>query len=192
MSIFEHQPARVSPSEVAVPGLGGAFETEGLLDHFTNVESVRDSTWAERVTAHMEQHLRGEREVVDGYEELRADTSGTIAYLLDIVISDERRHHRLFAELARSVGSLVSGTESNADAVPAQTHIDEPQRLRLLEATRGFIQVERDDERQLHDLERELRPVRTTTVWPLLIEMMALDTEKHLKILHRIERMLAK
>jgi hypothetical protein len=57
-------------------------------------------------------------------------------------------------------------------ALPARTAVDPASPERLLA-------FEREDERSLHRLQKELRPVRDTTQFCLLVELMELDTKKH-------------
>ena len=54
---------------------------------------------------------------------------------------------------------------------------------RLVAALDDLLAVEKDDAQQLKTLEKSLKDVRHTTVWPLLVELMEMDTRKHIKIL---------
>ena len=58
-------------------------------------------------------------------------------------------------------------------------------RLALREAERAF---EHEDAKSLHRLQKELRPLRNTTLFSLLVELMELDTKKHIVILEFIRR----
>lgn len=55
-------------------------------------------------------------------------------------------------------------------------------------ATNRLIEFERDDEKALQRLKKELRPVRDTTLFWLLVTLMELDTKKHIAILEFIRR----
>jgi hypothetical protein len=96
----------------------------------------------------------------------------------------------VLAELAKALGSATGRPGYEASEVPEPTAISEESRLQLLAETRRFIDVEKDDEKDLRQLIADLRPVKTRTIWPLLVELMELDTEKHLRVLRRIEQML--
>ena len=67
------------------------------------------------------------------------------------------------------------------DAVPDLTKEPDPERL--VAAVDDLLAVEKDDAHQLKALEKSLKDVRHTTVWPLLVELMQMDTRKHIKIL---------
>ena len=53
----------------------------------------------------------------------------------------------------------------------------------LLEATERFPEAERNDGRELKRLSRRLRSMCGLSVWPLRVELMERDTEKHQAIL---------
>jgi hypothetical protein len=44
----------------------------------------------------------------------------------------------------------------------------------VLEATERFLDVEREDKRELEELSKILKPVRDTTLWYLLVKLMAM------------------
>ncbi len=46
-----------------------------------------------------------------------------------------------------------------------------------------LLALERVDARHLKKLERQVKNFRCTTVWSLVVEAMALDTQKHVRIL---------
>jgi hypothetical protein len=46
-----------------------------------------------------------------------------------------------------------------------------------------FLAAEREDQKQLRALRREMRPFRNTTLWTLLVELMEHDTAKHIHLL---------
>ena len=103
-----------------------------------------------------------------------------VRFTLDLIAEDEGRHHRLYDEWARTVREMVLVTEPG-DAVPDLTR--EPDPDRLVAAVDDLLAVEKDDAQQLKVLEKSLKDVRHTTVWPLLVELMEMDTRKHIKIL---------
>lgn len=190
MSNLEHYESREFPSESLVPGMGGSFEPELLIDAAHEGSFSPQTSWDRKALSHIEAHLQRETSVVNGYEAMVGTTTGAIAYLLNQVIADEYRHHHVLAELAKALGSATGRPGYEASEVPDPTAISEESRLQLLAETRRFIDVEKDDEKDLRQLVADLRPVKTRTIWPLLVELMELDTEKHLRVLRRIEQML--
>ncbi len=135
-------------------------------------------------------HVRDERYVLARYEELAATTAdpGT-RFLLEVILEDERRHHALFERL----GASATGTTAQASAVPGPPDPEPEHLAELLEQTRRFLEIERDDAAGLKSLARELKPGSQETMWRLLVEIMELDTEKHIRILeflrHRLEHL---
>ena len=59
-------------------------------------------------------------------------------------------------------------------------------RERILEQTEHFLEVEKEDQRELKRLEKELRDVRDTTAWQLVVRLMQHDNAKHQMILEFI------
>lgn len=130
-------------------------------------------------------HGSEEGKLLAVYEELAKSTSNkAVQYLVGLILDDERRHHRLLADVANAMAwdSLNSSDVSAAPNLPPRVD-----RL-LLEHTRKLRRAEREDHRQLRELRRRLRPFADTTMWALIVDMMVLDTEKHMAILRFIER----
>ena len=178
------------PSETAIPSFGGVFESEFLLGHERDPHAAPDAAWDRKALQHIEAHLHGENEVVAGYEAMVEDTSGAVEYLIKLILADEYRHHHLLAELAKAVGSATGKPGYTSTEIPDPLPIDEELRQRLLAETKKFIDVEHQDGKELRSILGDLRPTRTRTIWPLLVELMELDSEKHVKILKRIEHLL--
>lgn len=141
----------------------------------------KDSEWWVRVLHVFATHVRDERYVLARYEELAASTSdpGT-EFLLNMIVTDEHRHHELFERMEesasvapdRSAAGIPPPPQPEAEIVPT-----------LLEQTRKFLEVEEHDASELKGLSRELRSTSDDMLWHLLIELMRLDTEKHIRIL---------
>jgi len=130
-------------------------------------------------------HGAEEGRLLSTYEELVNTTSDQgVRYLAGLILEDERRHHRLLAEIANSM-AWGSTTGSPATSTP-----DLPRALKgdLLEQTAKLRKAEQADYRELRRIRRRLRPFAGTTLWALVIDMMLLDTKKHATILRFIER----
>lgn len=144
--------------------------------------------WWVRIGHAFSSHVRDEVYVLERYEALAQATSdpGT-KFLLELILADEHRHHALFEELANSAAAHPGpGTAT----VPPAPHPEEAVVPELLEHTRQFLELERADAESLKELVRELRPAGDEMLWRLLVELMALDTQKHLKVLEYLERRL--
>jgi len=100
-----------------------------------------------------------------------------------LIVEDEHRHHRLLAAVANSIAwGLTAGRP--ADSVPEI--LDLSHDAELSELTKDLLRRERQDRKELRKLRSALRPYRKTTLWALLMEIMALDTKKHIHMLEFI------
>ena len=138
------------------------------------------SVWEQELYERLVDHIASESEVLARYEGLAEESTGHVRFLLDLIAEDEARHHRLYDQWARTVKEMAMVTEPR-EAVPDLTREHDPDRL--VAAVDDLIAVEKDDAHQLKALEKSLKDVRHTTVWPLLVELMEMDTRKHIKIL---------
>lgn len=139
-----------------------------------------DEALLDRITA----HISAERGVLTDYAAAAETTEAAdVRYLIRLILDDERRHHRVFEEMARAVRSTREWRHLDPQ-VPEMAGRPLPDAVR--ELTERLLEVERDDARELRSLRRELKPVADTTLWALLVDIMALDTEKHQRILRFI------
>ena len=58
----------------------------------------------------------------------------------------------------------------------------------LIAVVEDLLEVEHRDSDHLKELDKMLKDVRRTTVWPLLLELMELDNQKHIRILEFLRR----
>jgi hypothetical protein len=132
----------------------------------------------------LETHIEAEKNILDDYRRF-AEVAETpeVRYLIGLILDDELRHHRTFRDLANAVRGAIEWREIEP-RVPDRGYL--PLSSDLLDRTKRFIAVEEEDLRQLGTLRRQLQPVHKTTLWPLLVELMELDTKKHLRILEFI------
>jgi hypothetical protein len=89
--------------------------------------------------------------------------------------------HRLFDELASSLETEAL-MKCEAPAVPYMD-LARADRAAVLEVTKELLENEEHDLGELKRVQRELRDVKDTTLWGLLVELMERDTEKHVAIL---------
>lgn len=149
----------------------------------TDTPLVGASTWEQDLFDHLTGHITTEREILEEYQHLSEDSSLSPAfrYLAGIILADEIRHHRIFAELAASVRA-DSELRDNDDAIPSVAGLT-ADHDRIIGITDRLLTVEQDDARELEGLARKLRDLRETSLWPLLVDLMLDDTSKHIKIL---------
>ena len=133
--------------------------------------------WWATITHAFESHLREEAHFLDDYEELCEEVSDPGArFLIELILADERRHHDLFEQLAAAARGADGGT-------PGPPRLPADEAARLLAPTERFLEAELEDREHLKELRKQLRPARDDTLWRLIIELMDLDTAKHVKIL---------
>lgn len=118
------------------------------------------------------------------YERLSNSASDPAArYLIDLILEDERRHHRMLVELATAMAwDTLSGVDTSVPSLG--WHLDEE----LVTATRTLRENEEKDRRELLALKKMLRPFEETTLWALMVEVILLDTAKHARILKFLEQ----
>ena len=137
--------------------------------------------------SHLSGHAARERVILDEYAQAATATqSKALAYLIGILMEDEVRHHRWFAELASS----LEGDASFSGAEPAVPYMDfhRADRVAVRNVTDRLLEHEKADEKELNRLQRELRDVSGTTLWGLLVEVMQRDTDKHIAVLTFVKK----
>ncbi|HVW31346.1 MAG TPA: hypothetical protein VHL53_02300 [Acidimicrobiia bacterium] len=142
--------------------------------------------WEEQLLTHFDEHVNNELDLIEEYLELRDHGPEYVRYLIDMILNDEARHHQIFEELVNRLRSDVDFRDYEPK-VPYLTR-KAAENKALIEATERFLTFERHDAKALHHLEKELRPVRDTTLFSLLVQIMELDTRKHIAILEFIRR----
>ena len=143
--------------------------------------------WEQELYDHLASHQEKERGLLERYREA-ADASGSpsFQYLVSLILEDEVRHHRLFADLAESLRDDVELRPRDAK-IPRLEPVGEHREL-ILELTDGLLAQERSDAKDLSRLGKQLDDVKDTTLWHLLVELMEADTAKHIRILRFIKR----
>jgi hypothetical protein len=137
--------------------------------------------------AHLSGHAKREGAILDEYAQAATATqSKALAYLVEILMEDERRHHRWFAELAASLAADASF--SGAEPVVPRMDFHRADRVAVGDVTARLLEHEKADEKELDRLQRELRDVSGTTLWGLLVELMQRDTAKHIAVLTFVKK----
>lgn len=139
-----------------------------------------------RVINLLKEHGPREGEALAAYEQLAEESSDSAhRYLMELIIEDERRHHRVIEEMLHAVESFVWEVDVEPRTPAAVRRPDE----RIYEATGELLKLEREDARELRRLKKELRGSRAWSVHGLLVDVMLQDTNKHIKILEFIRRL---
>jgi len=139
------------------------------------------SAWEEDLYRHISTHIATEMDLLTAYMQAADESkSEAFRYLANLIIEDEKRHHRVFEELANALRSDVE-MRPVEPAVPNMVGFGEmPQKV--IDLTDALLAREEADAAELRTLSRQLRDVRDTTLWQLLVRIMELDTEKHAEI----------
>jgi rubrerythrin len=137
---------------------------------------------------HLNSHVESEKEVIDLYEALAHDDHPYVAFIANLIGEDEARHHKLFLEWIETIKALAELRDA-PDGIP---HVDyhpvAPQTIQMVDQLLAF---EEADLRASRSLRREIRSVRTSTLWGMLIELVIADTKKHIKVLKFLRARLA-
>lgn len=144
------------------------------------------SEWWARITHAFQVHVREEQTFLDSYRALVDDIGEPgMRFLVELILDDEERHHALMERMAKQARGDPSG-----ESTPEPPRFTADDAARLLEPTERFYAAEQEDRAKLAALARDLRPVRDDTLWSLLVELMEIDTNKHVKILEYLRRRL--
>lgn len=162
------------------------FAPDGRLEHEFNPGSIE---WLLRA---VERHAMAEGNALDKYEAL-ATASGdpVIALVMRLLLEDEDRHHGLLKRIEASLRDAIDWTES-PDALPACGNPQQPLVPGLVETAQALIEEEHEGARELRQLARFEKRI-DGELHSLLLETMALDSEKHARMLQFVrDRLVAR
>ena len=149
----------------------------------SDASSAGISEWERKLYAHLTSHADRERGLLEEYRSAaQTSPSKAMRYLVNLLIEDEIRHHLIFKELAESLQS--EATLSGRDPIiPYLDFHKSENREAVIDLTDQLLKKEQEDAQELKQLERELRDVKDTSLWGLLVDLMQRDTQKHIAIL---------
>ena len=130
----------------------------------------------------LEAHTSAEEKTLERYRLLIAESGDPeIALIMGLVLQDEENHHALMKRI------LVSMTESpywkaQALPLPQPAHPRRPSQ-QVLDALRDCLQDERTGISHMKALARQHANSKNALT-SILLEMMALDSQKHERLLH--------
>jgi rubrerythrin len=139
----------------------------------------------------LERHANAEQDALEQYEYIgTASGDPVVALVMRLILEDEERHHGLLKRMEASLSDALNWTNSPS-ALP-ETAI--PQRAadnELATAARALIEEEQTGARYLRKLANEEKKI-DAGLHSLLLEMMAMDSEKHARLLKFVHDRLAK
>ncbi len=153
------------------------------MTSMTDASSSGPSEWERDLYAHLTSHVDAERGLLEEYSAAaEISPSKALRYLVNLLIEDEIRHHRLFNQLVDSLKSeaLLSGEDP---PIPYLDFNEAENNDAVIELTGRLLRREQEDSKELKRLQHELRDVEDTTMWTLLVDLMEQDTKKHISIL---------
>jgi hypothetical protein len=132
-------------------------------------------------------HEHNEEATIAEYERLAATAdSQAVAYVVGLIVEDERRHHRILTELANTVRAEAT-MEAGGPTIPAVDVRRTDTELR--ESTKRFLAVERRDHAELKRLARRIRANSEGAVASMVIDLLVSDTRRHIALLRHLRRL---
>jgi rubrerythrin len=137
----------------------------------------------------IERHAAAESEALGQYEYLaRASEDAVIALIMRLILDDEVRHHALLERMATSLRDALYWTHS-PDALPKSSTQNCVEATELQALAQGLIEEEKAGAETLRRI--ATREKRLDSGFDsVLLEMMAIDSEKHAHLLRFVERRL--
>jgi rubrerythrin len=138
----------------------------------------------------VERHANAEQDALAQYEYLRtASDDPVVALIMQLILDDEERHHGLLKRIEATVRDAIEWTHSPA-ALPASVPPRLPVPAELADTAHALIKEERTGAQYLRDLARRDKDA-SAGLQRVLIEMMAMDSDKHARLLQFVHDRLA-
>lgn len=152
----------------------------------THERLIGASTLDQRLFDALGAHEHDEKAVIEEYVAFAERTpSATVRYLINLIVEDEKRHHRVLTELANTIRAEVTFEERGSRIPYLDVHRGDPA---LLAATRRFLEVERRDRDELRTLCRQVDR-SGALLEAFLVRLVLEDSDRHIRILRFIERL---
>jgi hypothetical protein len=166
-----------------VEGFSGLpTEWSGQRSRSGTVEALLDA---------VERHAIAEQDALSQYEYLRtASGDPVVALIMQLILDDEERHHGLLKRIEATLRDAMDWTHSPS-SLPASAPPGVPVPVELVETASALIKEERTGAHYLRDLAHRDKDV-SAGLQSLLIEMMAMDSEKHARLLQFVHDRLAR
>jgi len=166
-----------------------ARKEEGMPAMATTADSklIGASVFEQEAFDALVAHEKDEEEVITAYEAFATETeSKVVRFLIELIVEDERRHHKVLEQLANTIRAQ-STFEETGTRVP---YLDVHRRRdrAVLETTKRFLEVERKDRSHLKDLAKTVEACGGE-VDAFVVNLLRMDTERHIQILKFIEHL---
>jgi len=138
----------------------------------------------------VQRHAIAEQDSLAQYEYLRtASGDPVIALVMQLILDDEERHHGLLKRIETTLRDALEWTHSPA-ALPESASPRLPAQPDLVETASALIKEERTGAHYLRELAQRDNHA-SAGLQSLLIEMMAMDSDKHARLLQFVHDRLA-
>lgn len=139
----------------------------------------------------VERHAIAEADALEQYEQLaRASGDQIIALVMRLILEDEERHHGLLRRIEATLRDALDWTHSPA-ALPPTTAPLGSVPTDLASVAADLIGEEQTGARKMRDLASQEKDLGDG-FYSLLLEMMAMDSEKHAQLLEFVHDRLAR
>ena len=137
----------------------------------------------------VEVHAAAEKDALAQYEYL-AEASGdpVIAFVMRLILDDEVRHHGLLQRMASTLRDALEWT-SSPEALPKATAPQEPVPAAFVQIAQALVEEEHTGARSLRRLAQQEKNINGG-IDSLLLEMMAMDSDKHARMLLFVQQRL--
>jgi len=120
----------------------------GTMTDTTNDPPHGASAWELDLWTHLTSHVAAERGLLDEYSKVAEQSSSkALRYLVNLLIEDEIRHHRIFTELAESIKAEAELREE--DSIIPDLDFVGSERAEVLAATQKLMEHEDQDAHEL-------------------------------------------
>jgi rubrerythrin len=139
----------------------------------------------------VQRHTSAEQDALKQYEYIgTASGDPVVALVMQLILEDEERHHGLLKRMEASLSDALNWTHSPSalpdTAIPQRATTNE-----LATAAAALIEEEHTGARYLRKLANEEKGI-DAGLHSVLLEMMAMDSEKHARLLKFVHDRLAK
>ena len=142
-----------------------------------------------RLLSAVERHASLEAEALGQYEHLaQASDDPVVALVMRLILEDEERHHGLLKRISTTLRDALNWTHS-PDALPRATAPTTVTDEDLPAQARALIDEEKTGAQALRGLAQREKGLGGG-LHGLLLEMMAMDSEKHAHLLQYVQRRL--
>jgi bacterioferritin (cytochrome b1) len=149
---------------------------------------VQEIPEAERLLNEFESHDVKEGEFIRGYKEFAEKSKDSlIRFLLQLIISDEEKHHAIIHAMAANLKGNLQWTKQQ-DALPTFSEMGEEKKT-LLKLTADFIEHEKEGIKETKKLIKVCQGYYQG-LFSLLLQATLHDSEKHVEVLEFLHKRL--